>query len=121
MMQWVARQSVAGRVLAIGLIALALISALFALLASLSQAKPESATWTAIWLLGNLAAVAYLVPAIIAALRRHRNDGAILALNILFGWTFVGWGVALVWALVVAAPISGEVAIRIGRANGGSP
>lgn len=28
-----------------------------------------------------------------------RNSNAILALNIFLGWTFIGWVVALVWAL----------------------
>jgi hypothetical protein len=29
------------------------------------------------------------------------NAGAIFALNLLLGWTLVGWVVALVWALAV--------------------
>lgn len=41
----------------------------------------------------------YLVPSFIAACRHHNNEAAIVALNILLGWTFVGWVVALVWAL----------------------
>lgn len=40
----------------------------------------------------------YLVPAVIAACRRHSNAGAILALNLLTGWTLIGWIVALVWS-----------------------
>ena len=31
--------------------------------------------------------------------RRKRNVGAIFALNLLLGWTLVGWVAALVWAL----------------------
>jgi len=42
----------------------------------------------------------YLLPAIIANGLRRRNYDAILALNLLLGWTFIGWVVALVWALV---------------------
>jgi hypothetical protein len=41
----------------------------------------------------------YLLPAIIAAERHHNNEGAIVALNILLGWTFLGWVAAFVWAL----------------------
>lgn len=41
----------------------------------------------------------YLLPAIIATSRKHRSTGAIWALNILLGWSFIGWVVALVWAL----------------------
>jgi hypothetical protein len=41
----------------------------------------------------------YLLPTLVAANRKHNNEGAILALNIFLGWTFVGWVIALVWAL----------------------
>jgi hypothetical protein len=43
----------------------------------------------------------YFVPTIIAVLRKHRNTGAIVALNALLGWTMIGWVLALVWALMV--------------------
>jgi len=36
--------------------------------------------------------------------RNKRNAGAIFALNLLLGWTLVGWVVALVWALSHDAP-----------------
>jgi T4 superinfection immunity protein len=41
----------------------------------------------------------YCTPAIIASARGHRNSGAIWALNILLGWSFIGWVAAFVWAL----------------------
>jgi hypothetical protein len=42
----------------------------------------------------------YFLPAIISASRgKHSNRSAILALNLLLGWTLIGWVVALVWAL----------------------
>jgi hypothetical protein len=41
--------------------------------------------------------LAYFLPAIIA--HNKRNAGAILILNLLTGWTVVGWVIALVWAL----------------------
>jgi hypothetical protein len=41
----------------------------------------------------------YLAPAIVALARRHHNRGAIFVLNLLLGWTLVGWVVALVWAV----------------------
>jgi hypothetical protein len=43
-----------------------------------------------------LAACIYFLPAIIG--RHKRNSGAIFALNLFAGWTFVGWIIALVWA-----------------------
>ena len=44
-------------------------------------------------------AVLYIVPAVTACRRSHRNAEAICALNILLGWTILGWAVALIWAL----------------------
>jgi hypothetical protein len=40
----------------------------------------------------------YFFPTSIAFKRGHHNKRAIFALNILLGWTFLGWVVALVWA-----------------------
>ncbi|MGC3506764.1 superinfection immunity protein, partial [Pseudomonas aeruginosa] len=42
--------------------------------------------------------VLYFLPAIIAENRKHHNKRAISVLNLLLGWTFVGWVAALVWA-----------------------
>jgi len=43
--------------------------------------------------------VLYFIPSVVAFLRGHRSKVAILTLNILLGWSGVGWIVALVWAL----------------------
>jgi hypothetical protein len=40
----------------------------------------------------------YFVPAIIANTRKHNATFAIFMLNLLLGWTFIGWALALVWA-----------------------
>ena len=40
----------------------------------------------------------YFLPWLVAALRRHHNQGAIFLLNLLLGWTFLGWVGALVWS-----------------------
>lgn len=42
---------------------------------------------------------AYFVPTVVAFNRDHRNAAAIAALNLLLGWTFLGWIIALVWSL----------------------
>jgi hypothetical protein len=42
---------------------------------------------------------AYLIPTIIAAARGHRSSGWLFALNLTCGWTWYGWGAALIWAL----------------------
>lgn len=49
-------------------------------------------------LLFALSLAIYFLPCIIADKRGHPNIMAIFALNLLLGWTFVGWVVALVWA-----------------------
>lgn len=40
----------------------------------------------------------YFVPTFVAFRRRHHNRAAIGLLNVLLGWTFFGWAVALIWA-----------------------
>ena len=47
-------------------------------------------------LIGGIAA--YFLPAIVAKARRHSDYTSILLVNLLLGWTFLGWVVALVWA-----------------------
>jgi len=46
-----------------------------------------------------LFAVPYFLPSIIAFVRRHPSKWAIVALNTFLGWTFLGWLIALIWAL----------------------
>lgn len=41
----------------------------------------------------------YISPTIVAEKRKHRNSSAILVLNLLLGWTILGWVIALIWAL----------------------
>jgi hypothetical protein len=46
----------------------------------------------------------YFLPSIIA--RRKRNARAIFWLNLLTGWTFIGWVGSLVWALTNDSALS---------------
>jgi hypothetical protein len=39
----------------------------------------------------------YFLPALSAYSRHHRNREAILVLNLLTGWTVIGWVIAAVW------------------------
>jgi ABC-type transport system involved in cytochrome c biogenesis permease component len=43
----------------------------------------------------------YMCPWLVAVGRDHHHRSAIAVLNLLLGWTFVDWVVALVWALTV--------------------
>ena len=52
-----------------------------------------------VWIISVLfALVVFLLPTIIAVFRHKKNITAILVLNLLGGWTVVGWIIALVWA-----------------------
>ncbi|NTW51699.1 MAG: superinfection immunity protein [Chlorobiaceae bacterium] len=46
----------------------------------------------------------YFIPSVIAFWRNHRSKAAILALNILLGWTGLGWIGAFVWSLAYTGP-----------------
>ena len=47
----------------------------------------------------------YLVPAIVAAIRNAQHGDAIVLLNLLAGWTLIGWVGALILALVDSAEV----------------
>ena len=53
----------------------------------------------------GVAFIAYFLPAFIAALRKHHQQNAIVVLNLLLGWTGVGWIGALVWASTAKKPV----------------
>jgi len=40
----------------------------------------------------------YLIPWVIAIARDHHNKTAIFMLNVLLGWTALGWIIALIWS-----------------------
>jgi hypothetical protein len=42
----------------------------------------------------------YFLPTLIAFLRQHKNKLAIFLLNLLLGWTILGWVVSLVWSVI---------------------
>lgn len=44
-------------------------------------------------------ALLYLTPTVIAFYRQHHNLAPIVVVNLLTGWTVIGWVVALVWSL----------------------
>lgn len=49
--------------------------------------------------------IVYFAPTIVARGRGHHNLTALFALNLLLGWTLIGWTVALVWALMRQPPL----------------
>jgi len=40
----------------------------------------------------------YFLPTIIAWKRNHNNENPICLVNFFFGWTIVGWIIALIWS-----------------------
>lgn len=57
----------------------------------------------------------YWLPTVIAIVRRTPSALGIAAINFFFGWTVIGWFLALVWAL--AAYPAERVVIIEGRAR----
>jgi Superinfection immunity protein/zinc-ribbon domain len=55
----------------------------------------------------------YFLPTLLGA--KKRNAGAIFALNFFLGWTFVGWVVALIWALTVDKPIAQPAMLQVSQ------
>ena len=59
--------------------------------------------------LGTLVGLAFslallFLPTLVAKSRNHPNTAPIFLVNLFFGWTFVGWVVALVWACTRPSP-----------------
>jgi len=48
--------------------------------------------------------VLYCIPLLVAMARDHCQLLAIVVLNLLLGWTLLGWCGALVWACTTSAP-----------------
>lgn len=47
---------------------------------------------------------AYFLPTTIAQTRKHQNLKSIFVLNLLLGWTVIGWVVALIWSVSATRP-----------------
>jgi Superinfection immunity protein len=44
--------------------------------------------------------VFYFLPAMISSKRKTKHGGMIFFINLVFGWTVLGWIAALIWAIV---------------------
>jgi hypothetical protein len=64
--------------------------------------KRESAAWRFFRAFVATAAVllGYFLPSLIAGTRRHPHGNAIFLVNLLLGWTLLGWLAALIWSAV---------------------
>ncbi|MGE5305121.1 MAG: superinfection immunity protein [Alphaproteobacteria bacterium] len=52
----------------------------------------------------------YFLPVIVAQIRSTERPGTMFAVNLIFGWTVVGWIVALIWAMGQQPAAEGETA-----------
>lgn len=50
------------------------------------------------YLAGFVTIIVYFIPWFIASYNNHPRKHAIAALNLLLGWTFIGWAGALWWS-----------------------
>jgi hypothetical protein len=57
-------------------------------------------------LLSMLGLSLYLLPALIAYQRSHINRHAIFLVNLLLGWSIIGWVVALIWSATSAKAVA---------------
>jgi hypothetical protein len=53
---------------------------------------------------------AYFLPTIVARIRTAKRTVAIFAVNLIFGWTVIGWITALIWAVGQQPSAVGEPA-----------
>lgn len=54
-----------------------------------------------VWLFHNplVGIVIYLLPIIIAGIRKHKSLGVISIITILFGWIFLLWFILVIWSV----------------------
>ncbi|WP_190121988.1 superinfection immunity protein [Streptomyces inusitatus] len=57
---------------------------------------------------GVILFIAYFVPTIVAFTRNVPNSGSVLVINLLLGWTLIGWIVALAMAARSQSPRATE-------------
>lgn len=60
----------------------------------MSQDQDLTTGYFVLFLLANV----YMIPTWIAFIRGHHQRVAILLVNVLLAWTFLGWVIALVWS-----------------------
>jgi len=65
------------------------------------QSPSSDYSWGGIVLIGVIALI-YFFPTMLAS--EHHNRRAVFALNLLLGWTIVGWFAALIWSQTKLPP-----------------
>jgi len=65
-----------------------------------------------------LAAIFYFIPTVIACKREAGHTDTIFFINLLFGWTVLGWIAVLTWAIVEKPVESGPGELEFDEATG---
>jgi uncharacterized membrane protein len=52
-----------------------------------------------LFILVVVSVITYIIPIWVATYRQHKTIAGIVAFDLLLGWTFIGWALALTWAL----------------------
>ena len=73
---------------------------------------------TAFWVITAILSAAaglgaYLAPSIVALVRRAPNTSSVVAVNVLLGWSLIGWAIALAMALRSAHPDGGTGPVTV--------
>lgn len=71
-------------------------------------------------ILAILAFFIYFLPCFVSSSRKGTNGGAVFLVNLLFGWTLLGWLVAMIMAATAQTKIAAEIereTLRQLRAN----
>jgi len=55
-----------------------------------------------------IAVIIYFIPNWIAIARKHHNGTVIFVINLLFGWTVIGWIAAFIWSLTAVKQEASE-------------
>ena len=77
------------------------------------MADSDPASFLILFALIVLALISYLLPTIVASIRRHADKGAIFVINLFLGWSLIGWVAALAWASKgITTTTTAEVGLR---------
>jgi hypothetical protein len=79
-----------------------------AIVAAFYYAAQRGKTGLVLVWLATIGSLGYLLPWGIAYSRKHPNAAGIFAVNLLLGWTVVGWILALAWAVRTLQPVKNQ-------------
>ena len=84
---------------------------MFHFLAEVSNSSSGASAAVGLMLIG-FALILYFIPTMVVMANHHTHAAGVFLLNLLLGWTLLGWVAALVWA--VSKPVQQTVVINNG-------